>query len=246
MQTRYKYFAPRTGFSYRATEETVIRGGFGMSYIPFTDNTYAYNYPITRQQQLSAVGLDLGPAVLSDGVTVATFQAGFPAPVPVTIPANGIIAANTPLLKPGLYLIPLNYKNPYAESWNLAVQQALPGNFAFEVAYVANHGVRLPTSQNTNFPSTLGAGIAGAPSNIAFGRTAANFDTFQDTSSNYQSLQVKLDRRFTKGLALTSAFTWGKGMNYINTGYADDGDASGGNGLLFFAQKRRNYAPTCL
>jgi len=36
--------------------------------------------------------------VLSDGVTVDTFQAGFPAPVPVAIPSNGIIPANTKTL----------------------------------------------------------------------------------------------------------------------------------------------------
>ena len=28
------------------TEKTVVRAGFGVSYVPFVDNTYAYNYPI--------------------------------------------------------------------------------------------------------------------------------------------------------------------------------------------------------
>ena len=35
MQTRYRYFAPRTGLSYRVTDETVVRAGFGFSYTPF-------------------------------------------------------------------------------------------------------------------------------------------------------------------------------------------------------------------
>ena len=87
METQYSYFAPRTGFSYRATDDTVIRGGFGISYTPFPDNTYAYNYPIRANNSYQpAAALTFTPAVLADGVTVATFQAGFPAPVPVRFP----------------------------------------------------------------------------------------------------------------------------------------------------------------
>ena len=59
LQTRYSYFAPRFGLAYRASEQTVIRGGFGISYTPFEDNTYAYNYPVRANnsyQQLNQYG----------------------------------------------------------------------------------------------------------------------------------------------------------------------------------------------
>ena len=80
METRYKYFAPRTGFAYRATDNTVIRGGFGISYMPFPDNNYAYNYPVRANNSYQPAGASpFTPAVLGDGVTPATFQAGFPA-----------------------------------------------------------------------------------------------------------------------------------------------------------------------
>jgi Carboxypeptidase regulatory-like domain len=236
MQTRYGYFAPRTGFAYRVTENTVIRGGFGMSYTPFPDNTYAYNYPVRANNSYQQVGTStLTPAILSDGVTVATFQAGFPAPVPVVIPSNGIIPANTPLLKSQVYTyIPLNYKNPYAESWNLVVQQGFRGNVSMQLAYVANHGVNISGAPNINVPSTYGGGNASLPENIAFGRTAATNEFFLGFSSNYQSLQAQLNKRFSNGLAFTTGFTWGKAMGYIQ---GDDG------GLLFWINKRRNYAP---
>ena len=52
MKTEYRYFAPRTGFAYRVRNNTVVRGGLGISYTPFPDNTYAYNYPIRAKQQL--------------------------------------------------------------------------------------------------------------------------------------------------------------------------------------------------
>ncbi|MGH9583948.1 MAG: carboxypeptidase regulatory-like domain-containing protein, partial [Bryobacteraceae bacterium] len=67
MKTRYRYFAPRVGFAYRLTNSTVIRSGFGISYTPFPDNTYAYNYPVKANNAYNTVGNGFGPAVLADG-----------------------------------------------------------------------------------------------------------------------------------------------------------------------------------
>ena len=248
METRYRYFAPRTGISYRVSNNTVVRAGFGISYAPFPDNTYAYNYPVRANNSYQPVGSStFTPAVLGDGVTVATFQAGFPAPVPVTIPSNGIItipvdsSAISKQLTSQVYVyIPKTYKNPYAESWNVAVQQALPGNMSAQLAYVANHGVDISGSQNINLPSFYGGGANSDPENhdangnLTFGRTAATNEFFLGFSSNYQSLQAQLTKRASLGLTFTSAFTWGKGLGYIS---ADDG------GLTFFINWRRNYAP---
>ena len=236
MQTRYRYFAPRTGISYRVRNNTVLRTGFGISYTPFPDNTYAYNYPVRANNSFQPTGTSsYTPAVLSDGVTVASFQAGFPTPVPVTIPSSGIIQATTPQLKSQVYTyIPLNYKNPYAMSWNVVLQQAFGGDYSLQVAYVANHGVDIGTAQNINLPSTYGGGSASDPQNILFGRTAATNQFFIGNSSNYESLQTQLTKRFSHGFSLTTAFTWGKGMNYMS---GDDG------GLRFFINQRRNYAP---
>ena len=236
METRYRYFAPRLGVSYRVRESTVLRAGYGISYTPFPDNTYAYNYPIRANNSYQPAGSSaFTPAVLADGVTVATFQAGFPAPVPVTIPSNGIIVANTPQLKNQVYVyIPKDYKNPYAESWNAVVQQAFKGDFSLQLAYVANHGVDISGAQNINLPSTYGGGAASDPESILFGRTAATNQYFLGFFSNYNSLQVQLTKRYSRGLTLTSAFTWGKGLNFIS---GDDG------GLTFFINQQRNYAP---
>jgi hypothetical protein len=243
MKTQYRYFAPRTGFAYRASANTVIRGGFGISYTPFPDNTYAYNYPIRANNSYQPVGSSaFTPAVLGDGVTVATFTAGFPAPVPVTIPSNGIIVLpRTPssllakqLIAQVYTYIPLNYKNPYVNSWNVAVQQALPFDMSFQLAYVANHGTDISGSQNINLPSTYGGGSNSDPEFATFGRTAATNQYFFGFSSNFHSLQAELTKRTTHGLTFHSAFTWGKGLGYISD---DDG------GLMFFINWRRNYAP---
>ncbi len=244
LQTRYTYFAPRVGFAYRISEQTVVRGGFGISYTPFEDNTYAYNYPVRANNGYNAANSYM-PAVLNTSTgacsttqTYFTFECGMPAPVPVTIPSNGIITANTSqLLSQSEFYIPLNYHNPYVESWNIAIQQALPKQFNMQLSYVGNHGTRMGVGQNINLASALNQGAAGYPLNIAFGKTVSVTEDFLGYSTNYSSLQAELNRHFTGNLGVTTSFTWGKGLNYA-TGGDDDG------GLYFWLDQRHSYAPT--
>ena len=234
MKTRYHYFAPRVGLAYRLTDKTVIRAGFGMSYTPFPDNTYAYNYPVRANNFYNNVGNGYAVALLPNGQP-ATFQQGFPLPVPVPIPSNGIIPATGTLLNGSYDVINLNFKNPYTESWNLAVQRSLPGHWTLDVAYVGLHGVDTVSTWNLNAPtSVLGGGTASQPLNILFGKTAGATLRWVGWSSSYNSLQVKADRRFSD-LTVTTAFTWGKGMAYQQ---GDDG------GLMWQIGVRRNYVRT--
>jgi hypothetical protein len=237
------YFAPRLGLAYRLTEKTVIRAGFGISYTPFPDNSYAWdNYPVKGNAQLvsiSGVTGAFGPVGLGANGPIATFQTGFPVPVAAVIPANGIIDASQNIggvtnLEAGSWkYIPLDFKNPYVESWNLSIQQALPGRFTLDVAYVGNHGVRTLAQTNINAVNTL-AGIAcGTKCQPEFPRTATTTEFFQGYSSMYNSLQIKLDRRFANGLGITTSMTLAKAMDYQS---GDDG------GLLFYINERRNYA----
>jgi hypothetical protein len=230
LQTRYTYFAPRFGLAYRASEQTVVRGGFGISYTPFEDNTYAYNYPVRANNSYQQLN-QYQPALLSDNVTPITFQAGFPPPVTIPIPDNGIIS---PAPAQAFTVIPKDYHNPYVESWNVAVQQSLPQQFTMQISYVANHGVHIGSAQNINLPPALGLGTAGEPEYIAFKRSAATTVYFLGFSSNYQSLQMQLNRRFAKSLGVITSFTWGKGL-----GYQTDDDSN----LYFWIDQRHNYAP---
>ena len=241
-QTDYKNFAPRLGASYRVNEGTVVRAGFGVSYVPFVDNTYAYNYPIKTSTGYT-VGSTYGPALNPAG-GVVNFVTGVPATPTAAFASNGTItesAANGLIGLNNLY-IPLNFRNAYVTSWNAVVQQALSSAMSLQIAYVANHGTRIDVSQNINLPTTYGQGPAYDPFNHAadgvtptFLKTAQVNQFFLGYSTNYESLQVQLTRRFSHGVAFTSAFTWGKAENY-QTG-AQDG------GLLFYAGPvHRNYA----
>src|SRR5580698_7567235 len=234
MQTDYKNWAPRLGVSYRASEKTVVRLGFGISYVPFVDNSYAYNYPIKTSTGYTNTPT-YGPALNPVG-GVIDFVTGIPATPTATFPSNGALvesAANGTIGLSNL-LIPQNFKNASVDSWNVAVEQALPKNMSFQIAYVANHGTRIDVAQNINQPRIYGQSGSYDPFKLAFGKTASVTQYFLGFSSNYESLQAQLTRRFTGGLAFNSAFTWGKAQGYATT-------PQDGNVLFWSGDLRRNY-----
>ena len=227
------YFAPRTGIAYRFNEKTVVRTGFGISYTPFPDNNYAYNYPVRANNQFDPAVASFGPAVLPDGRT-ATFQNGFPAPINVPIPSDGII--KNPPINQAYNSINQSFKNPYVETWNIALQRTLPMNFVLDVTYLGSHGVHQVVNYNLNAANTfaaIGQGNNGLPQFPSLRRTAGVNLLFAGYSTSYNGLQMKLDRRFTKSLGVTTAYTYAKGMGF-QTG--DDG------GPRFYIDFRRNYA----
>jgi len=83
-----------------------------------------------------------------------------------------------------------------------------------QVSYVANHGVHLGVAQNINLPPALGLGTAGEPEYNRLQTQCSDHGKFSRISSNYQSLQLQLNRRFNGGLGVINSFTWGKGLGY--------------------------------
>jgi hypothetical protein len=196
---------PRVGFAWRMNEKTVVRGGFGMS--SFYRYDTGWQYPVKQNQQ-----------ILQDNSFVAagSMATGFPAPLPVVIPTTGIIT-NAP--NQNYAIIDTNHPVPYVMSWNLSVQRTLPGSLSLDLAYVGNHAVKVSNSNvindsiNINEAMVAGKGAASEPLNILFGRTASTtFPWYQ--SAYYDSLQVKLNRRFTNGFKMDTSYAFGKSINY--------------------------------
>lgn len=227
LDKHYKDFAPRLGIAYRLNDKTVLRTGFGISYAPFPDNTYAYNYPVKQNNTFSG-NCSFCPAVLPNG-QAATFQAGFPAFAATVIPSNGIVTNTDP--NSTYFDINTHFREPYVEAWNLAIQRSLPWNLVVDVAYVGNHGVAQPAVFNLNASTTIGADIQGQPQFAAFGRKASTELRYVGYSSMYHGLQAKIDRRFARGFALTTAYTYSKAMGY----------QSEDSGLMFYINPRRNW-----
>jgi len=207
VKTAKDNFAPRVGVSYRINEQTVVRGGYGMSVIPFPDNQYAYNFPVKQNNQFNAPN-SFAPA--------GSMASGFPPPITANIPTDGLIPANTSLLRSQQYnVVPLDLSEGKIHAWNVAFQRQLPLNFAIELAYVANraHGVLARLELNAGL--VPGLDNAGRPYFAKFQRTASSTG-WTKTDTRYDALQAKLDRRFSNGLLWTNSYTLGRAKDYAN------------------------------
>ena len=237
-ETYYKYFAPRFGLAYRFTDQTVFRGGFGISYEPFTNNAYAFNFPI-RQNQDSKQGNSFAIPLLNG--QPATMANGFPAPTPVAISSAGTVIPNP---SESYNVVDKHFQQPYVESYNLSVQQALPGNFTLDLAYVGNHGVKIPMAFNLNAATRPAVNANGTLANVCtveplcvqFGRTAATTFLSKPTVSNYNAFQTRLDHKFKGGFLLTTSYTWAKALAYRSDLGADEGSIDN------YIDFQRNYS----
>ena len=203
--TDKKQFGPRFGISYAATRKTIIRGGFGMFYEPETTggrvnlNTLPFRLAETVNQTQNVVPTR----------TLGNFFLGT---------ALGSAQAN-PTLSPSR----THLKVGYNEHYSLGVQQQLSTKDLLEVSYVGNHGVHLNGTNDFNDPAAGPGSIQGRRPYQPFG--TITFNT-QDTSTNYNSLQAKLEHRMGNGFSALVAYTYSKFFQFNqspalggNTGY---------------------------
>jgi Carboxypeptidase regulatory-like domain/TonB dependent receptor-like, beta-barrel len=203
-----KNFGPRAGASYRLDEKTVLRGGYGVSTLPFPDNSYIYNYPVKQNNVFTAP---------NNFAVAGSMAAGFPAPVFVQIPSNGIIDASPTVLRNASYFhVKPDMHEGSLHSFNVAYQRELPAHFSLDVAYVGNRGHDVQTRYNENAATVVGLpGNDGRPLFRPFGKSA-DVNTWIGTKTEYNSLQAKLDRRFSNGILVATSYTLGRGSSYVN------------------------------
>ncbi|HEY5214433.1 MAG TPA: TonB-dependent receptor [Acidobacteriaceae bacterium] len=210
--TTFSTVLPRFGFAYLPTPSMTIRGGFGL---------YAYNL------SLDTYGGGMGAAVSSSGsiadqtnglnpITIlggtgTNFQTGNPLPYSAasTNPTrfNGQNVTYTQFHTP----------DPKIYQWNLSTQKEIGTNMEFEIAYVASHGF------NLNFPTDLNqVPVQDLSSNDQAFRPYAQYGGISGSTnngiSNYNSLQVTVQRRLSSGLAFNFNYTWSH--------FLDDADSS--------------------
>lgn len=232
MNTNWKDFEPRLGFAYRVLSNTVVRGGFGISYTQFQDNNYAYNYPVRQNNGFNSLS-SYTPAVLPDG-SPATLEKGFPAPIVAQIPASGIMPV--PSNSSSYVSVNIHSRDPYVMFYNLTVEQNLGAGWTATIAYVGNQGRHVPVNYNINAGQVAGAGAQGQPFYLKYGNTSSIELLPVGRNSNYNSLQARLTHRFSNGISFTSAFAWQKSMGYNSSG-------GGLAGLNFYLDPRRDYSP---
>jgi len=240
LENHLNYLAPRLGLAYRLTEKTVLRAGIGVSYTPFEDNTYINNNYPTKGNIGAVQGASAYTSAFYNGSQLS-FESGLPSPAPQPIPSNGIYSVAALGFNGSTEdYFPTNYKNPHVIAWNFSVQQTLPQHFTLDVAYVGNHGVDMGSSQNINASPVIAPASAGDTAYLPyFPHTGTVSEYFVPVSSMYNALQVKIDRRFATGLAITTSFSYQKGMAYFQ-----GGDDDGFYGFYLNGQYHRNWALT--
>lgn len=245
-ETDRNNFSPRLGLAYdiRGDGKSVIRGGYGIFYFldrgginnqlaqnpPFAGSSrYTYNngYRITFT----------GQAPLNSNLNTAA-TAPLPLPVPNTSPAflNNPIGVNV------LSVLPDN-KVSNVQQFNVQYQQEFWGSTALSVGYVGTRGRNLILYYNLN--GTAYSPGSSVPCPIA-GRTLGNcypglggVNVRDDIGrSQYDSLQVQVSRRMTKGWQYIAAYTFSKTKD--NGQGAFDNTASG-NFIEPYTTSRLDY-----
>jgi hypothetical protein len=137
--------APRIGFAYSLDPKTVIRGGYGLFWIPL-DASWATN-PLNdpaNAANTDYIGNNGSTQVPTNTITTPWLN--------FVLPPGASIDSKT-----GLPVVALNveggsnptFENPqyqygYMQQWNLDVQRTLWGGWFTDIAYAANKGTHLP------------------------------------------------------------------------------------------------------
>jgi Carboxypeptidase regulatory-like domain len=192
--------APRLGIAWTVTPRTVIRSGAGIYYVR-----------------------DIGNAVF-DTVRNAPFTIRRDEPAESFRPN---LSFEQPFARTGAptFILAAQYAEPssYVGQWSVGVQRELGGTMSMEATYFGSVGrhLRRLMSYNNPEPSQL------ANSNLA--RPFPQFGSVQvmaaPSSSHYNALYLKLQKRFSRGVSFLSSFSYGKSIDNGSGIRTTDGDS---------------------
>jgi hypothetical protein len=205
-------FAPRVGLAYKINNKLVLRTSYGIFYGgqengPYSNPSPGFNPPffVTQSFNMPCLGNSANPSFPLTNCSIPGFnslQQGFP--------ANSLVDPNTPLL----FSISPKITTPFMQQWFLGFQYELPSNVVAQVSYVGSHGADLFGLFNGNQavptpdPNSPTAGRRPDP-NIDAGIDTLRSNLF----SNYTGLQLRLEKRFSKGLQFEAAYTYSHALD---------------------------------
>jgi hypothetical protein len=207
-------WSPRFGFALDllGTGKTVVRGGFGV----YKQGIFASGQSVINSNVVTASPVVESPSIFFN--TIAGIR---------NAPNVFAPSANVSTFQEAWQKVPTVYK------WSFGIQQQLPWNTLMDVAYVGNSGRHLRQNANIN---TLPPGTRFLPSSLDrttnrplpdnFLRPYYGFANITQQGldvgwSNYNSLQVSLNRRYASRLQYGVAYTWSKAMGLTD----DDANA---------------------
>ena len=202
-------FSPRVGFSYAARQGAhplTVRGGWGMFYImPFMKlyNNFVQNAPFSPSATLFGVNI-LDPYG----------SAGVTNPFPPFAPVNAN-ASSTFALPIAYQYFNTHWHLGHTNAYNLTIEQQLTPDTVFRVAYVGSQGDQLQYFDERN-PAIYKTGAKTSDTN-ARRPLAPTFASLVEMTnggvSNYNALQLTLDKHLGKHLALVTNYTYSKSLD---------------------------------
>jgi outer membrane receptor protein involved in Fe transport len=235
-------FAPRLGFAYSPLNSgrLVVRGGYGIF----------YSRPSTIYIGFTFISPPMYTIRRSPtGSTVRLEDPFFPLPPQDQFPSfvTGVALANGTFDR--------SLRTPYFQQCNAGIQYALGKDLLLEVTYAGTRGLnlfrgiginqaRLASPQHPIINEVIGQAITtNTPANATLRapyqgvETGAFFQIQSTAESTYNSLQVSLTKRLSRGVQLLASYTYAKSLdnasgNSDSTGdLAADTAAIGGNQL---------------
>jgi hypothetical protein len=147
--SKWNLFSPRLSWAYSVKSDVVVRGGYGLSYIPpdMPIGLMAFNSPVS--------GVDTtcgghGPGSWNTPFTCASVNGTIIQPYGRTDPNPSHIFYNQFVQSP----VPTT-KYPYMQQWNVSVGKQWKGNMTTDITYAGSKGTQLPMSG-------LGTGTGGS------------------------------------------------------------------------------------
>jgi len=193
VKTNYKDVSPRVGLAWMpfGKEQWAVRASFGLFYEQLLFNEESFNalgFPVvTPYQQTGTSSTPVG--------TADQFAAGGPgAPT-----LGGYLLGEDP-----------NRSDPYSQQWTLSVQRQLPGSAVLSVAYLGNHGNHLFVRTQYNVAQT---GTTPLAQRLPFPSLGAILYDKSEATSNYNSLQVDLEKRYSHNSTFRVAYTYSNAMD---------------------------------
>jgi hypothetical protein len=208
---------PRVGFAWRVRDQWVVRGGGSLVFVGQYDQATPLAVRTGFSTQVNPVSPDGGrtPAIL--------LRNGLPAVAPPSesslVPGFGAVAVGANPLLAVEFFEPGPRAIPYMETFNLNVQRQLPGNMVVELGYLATlaHKLTVTGTQSINQVE---------PSRIRAGNTQIlrPFPQFSNVSihsptignSNYHGGNLRVEKRYSRGLQFGMNFTWSKLIDDVN------------------------------
>lgn len=208
VQVSKKLFAPSVGVAYRVNDQTVIRTGYGINIDPWNiARAMRTNHPLLTAQTINAPNSFWWAGLLKDGIPVLTepdISSGI-----VDLPLR--VVFNT---------LDSKFVRGYIQSWNFTIQRQLPLKMVASAGYVATRMTGFLGYEERNYGQVGG----GAASRVYYPQTGRNVSLAVVNrlgNSAYDSLQMTLERRFSDGFLINTAYTWSKCISlagYTNSG----------------------------